>query len=223
MKKILSLLLCGAILVGFTACEKKEKFDSTPKNNGHEYVDLGLSSGTLWATCNIGATSPEGYGDYFAWGETNTKSNFSWNSYKFISGSSNVTKYNYTDEKFILDLADDVASVKWGGDWRIPSTIEMMELLEECTWTETTLNGVNGFNVVGPNGKSLFLPSAGYYMFNSLDYAGENGAYWLSVPDTDEIMEAARLSWYSGGYPSCDFVARYIGKTIRAICSPYPL
>jgi len=155
---------------------------------GHEYVDLGLPSGTLWATCNVGASNPEDYGNYYAWGEKTTKSNYDWDTYKWCNNSSsgvNLTKYNNdssngtVDNKTVLELEDDVAYVNWGGDWRMPTRSELNELKDNCTWTETTQNGVNGRKVTGPNGNSIFLPAAGYYYENSLYYA-DHGFYWSS-------------------------------------------
>lgn len=139
--------------------------------NGHKYVDLGLPSGLKWATCNVGANNPwENVGCYYAWGETEEKSNYdwSWSTYKWCNGSSdNMTKYctdsdwGRVDNKTVLDPQDDVAHVKWGGSWRMPTKAELDELCYNCTWTWTTQNEVNGYKVTGPNGNSIFLPAAG--------------------------------------------------------------
>lgn len=156
--------------------------------NGHEYVDLGLLSGTLWATCNVGANAPEEAGDYFAWGETAPKSDYSWETYKWCKGSSTtLTKYctyssygnnGFTDDKTELDLADDAAYVNWGADWCMPSFFQIDELKQQCQWTKTTLNGVDGYTVTGCNGNSIFLPKAGYRNKNTLKDAGSLGAIW---------------------------------------------
>ena len=119
--------------------------------NGHEYVDLGLPSGNLWATCNVGAESPEDYGDYFAWGETEPKECYSQDNYKWYVGTS-YTKYNNTDKKTTLELSDDAANVNWGGDWRMPTRAEHEELTNHCSWTWTTINNINGYMI-------NFLPS----------------------------------------------------------------
>ena len=127
-----------------------------------EYVDLGLS--VKWATFNVGATSPEDYGDYFAWGETEPKETYSWATYKWCDGtSSNITKYNSADGKTVLDLDDDAAYVNWGDKWRMPTKEECQELLDKCTWKEETRNGINGHIVTGPNGNSIFIPTTGYH------------------------------------------------------------
>ena len=120
----------------------------------HDYVDLGLPSGTLWATCNVGASAPEEYGDYFAWGEITPKNIYDWSTYKWCNGSENsITKYctnseygynGFRDGKKQLDLEDDAAYVYWGSHWRIPTEDQLDELIDECTWTWTTQNGING-------------------------------------------------------------------------------
>jgi hypothetical protein len=153
----------------------------------HECVDLGLPSGLLWATYNVGATKPEEYGSYYAWGETEEKENYNWSTYKWCNGNSKtLTKYcinsNYgtVDNKTVLDLEDDVAHVKWGSDWRMPTREEYKELCNNCTWTWTTLNGVNGYRVTGSNGNSLFLPAVGGNYGTEVEYSGLFGCYWSS-------------------------------------------
>lgn len=122
----------------------------------HEYVDLGLPSGTLWATTNIGATNPEDSGDCFAWGETETKEDYSWSTYKYGRGA-NFTKYNQTDGLTELELEDDAAHVLWGDAWVIPTKTQWYELNKNCTWSWGTVNGITGYTVSG-NGNSIFLP-----------------------------------------------------------------
>lgn len=152
--------------------------------DSHEAVDLGLPSGLKWSTCNIGASSPEDYGDYFAWGETDTKSSYSsWSDYWWCNGSSTtLTKYNsnssygIVDNKTHLELEDDAAHVNWGESWRMPTYSEMIELKTQCTWTWTTQNDINGYKVIGPNGNSIFFPAAGA----NLEGVGSSGSYWSS-------------------------------------------
>ena len=163
------------------------------RDNGHsvrlvhdtivpEAVDLGLS--VKWATFNVGATSPEDYGDYFAWGETETKENYNWATYKWCEGTStNMTKYNAEDGKTILEPADDVAQVYWGEKWRMPSKEEVDELTQQCNWIWTTHNNVNGYKVTGPNGNSIFLPAAGYKGGGPTYPAGEDGLYWTNTTE----------------------------------------
>ena len=165
------------------------KVDSISMIAGHEYVDLGLS--VKWATCNVGASKPEEYGDYFAWGETKPKSEYSdWN-------------YSYYTDPTILPLSADAARANWGGSWRMPTREEQDELRQQCTWTWTTQNGVNGYKVTGTNGNSIFLPAAGCRYDSSLDDAGSLGYYWSSSLNTGNPGGA----WYV--YFVSDSVHRY--------------
>ena len=195
-----------------------------PDANGYEYVDLGLSSGLLWATMNVGADSPEDYGDYFAWGETEPKDEYNWSTYKWCEGSNDTqTKYcthsyyGTVDNKTILELSDDAANANWGGDWRMPTKAEQEELVEECTWDWTTQNGVNGYKVTSKtNGNSIFLPATGYHYFSDLYDAGSSGLYWSSSLLTGYSYDAYVLNfnsslvdWYSG--------YRYYGLSVRPV------
>ena len=120
------------------------------ETNGHECVDLGLPSGTLWATCNVGATNPEGYGDYFAWGETANKEKYKWSTYFDTNNfGKTYTKYYNNGGKTVLDPEDDAAHVNWGGSWRMPTKAEWQELIDNCTWTWTTDYKGDGSNVAG--------------------------------------------------------------------------
>jgi hypothetical protein len=150
--------------------------ETSGMENGHEWVDLGLS--VKWATCNVGAMQPEEYGGYFAWGEVDPKVKYDWDSYKHHS-----TKYTSSDNKTILDPEDDAATVNWGGSWRMPTKEEFDELINNCTWTLGTLNGVDGYNVTGSNGNSIFLPAAGT-MADNYQNNEEYGCYWLSLVDS---------------------------------------
>ena len=196
----------------------------TTKNstvNGYEYVDLGLS--VKWATCNVGATKPEEYGDYFAWGETEPKEVYDWSTYKWCSGSYyTLTKYctsssyGTVDNKETLDLSDDAARANWGGNWRMPTRAEQGELREQCTWTWTTQNGVNGYKVTSKiNGKSIFLPAAGYRRSSLLD-AGSYGDYWSSSLSTNSPVSSYHLSFYSSGV-GWDNNNRYYGQSVRPV------
>ena len=155
-------------------------------------VDLGLS--VYWATCNLGASKPEEYGNYYAWGETETKSDYSWSNYKFGSSHSGpLSKYNTmgshgstVDNKTVLEPQDDAARFKLGGTWRIPTDEEWTELWTSCTWIWTTENGVNGYKVTGPNGNSIFLPAAGLLEDTSLINVSSRGHYWSSCLKTND-------------------------------------
>jgi len=195
---------------------------SKPMNNGHEYVDLGLS--VKWATMNIGASSPEDYGDYFAWGETTTKSTCDWSTYKWCKGSYNtMTKYctssdyGTVDNKTVLDLADDAANANWGGNWRMPTNAEQDELRNNCTWTWTTQNGVNGYKVTSKtNGNSLFFPAAGYWG-TSLNHAGSYGRYWSRSLSTSYSYSAWDMYFDSSGVDTSSY-GRYYGRSVRPVC-----
>ena len=204
---------------------------ATGTSNGHEWVDLGLS--VKWATCNIGASSPSAYGDYYAWGETSTKSSYTWENYRFrTSGDSydNVkfNKYNTqsdrgsVDNRTTLELSDDVARQKWGGSWRMPTVKEFQELIDNCTWTWTTMNGVNGYKVTskksGYSSRSIFLPAAGRRYDTSLDYAGERGTYWSSSLFAGQPYSALGLSFSSGGHYAGYNGLRYSGQSVRPVC-----
>ena len=162
-----------------------------------EAIDLGLS--VKWANVNVGAISPEDYGDYFAWGETEPKKEYLLLNYKFKLGtdykclfSKYITKSSYgtVDNKTVLDPEDDAAHVNWGGSWRMPTDEECDELINNCTWTWTTENGVKGIKLTGPNGKSIFLPAAGYRYDADLVRAGSDGYYWSSSLDTVDPARA---------------------------------
>ena len=161
----------------------------------HEFVDLGLPSGLLWATCNVGADTPEGYGDYYAWGETTPKETYEWSTYQYCMGSGNtLTKYcndasygynGFTDDLTTLLPEDDAATANWGTGWRMPTYDEWQELFDNTTHTWTTQNGVNGRLFTAPNGNTLFLPAAGSPDFSLFYPAGSWGLYWSSSLDTD--------------------------------------
>lgn len=175
------------------------KEEEVPDYNGHEYVDLGLS--VKWATCNIGANSPEESGDYFAWGEVKPKEYYDWSTYKYCEGTLNtLTKYNHVedrggvvDNKEFLDPEDDAAVVNWGGSWRTPSREEWYELTNYCTIEFVTINEIRGIrftsNIEGYTDRSIFLPAAGY--MNKDSHLGDDdnktnsfnryGCYWLNA------------------------------------------
>ena len=194
----------------------------------HAYVDLGLPSGLLWATCNVGATNPEDYGDYFAWGETQPKNDYSWGTYQYCMGSDNtLTKYctnasygynGFTDNLTVLEAGDDAVTAHWGNGWRMPTQAEWQELLNNTTNIWTTQNGVNGRLFTATNGNSLFLPAAGYRSGTSLNGAGTVGYYWSSSLNTDDLGSAWDLSFGSG---SCGMSGsyRFRGFTVRPVRS----
>ena len=170
--------------------------------NGHEWVDLGLPSGTKWATCNVGAESPEDYGDYFAWGETEPKSSY----YE--------SNYTYSINPTELPLDKDAAHVNWGGDWRMPTKAEQDELWEKCTWVRGTMNGVEGYTVTGHNGKSIFLPTTGYRYNYDLEQEGATGYYWSSSIKPNDYSSAYYLRFGSNDLYRD---RRYFGLSVRPV------
>ena len=195
----------------------------TPPDN-HEWVDLGLPSGTLWATCNVGANAPEEYGDHFAWGETSPKEVYNWSTYQWCNGSMfTLTKYNtqsslgMVDNKTELDPEDDAAYVNWGPSWRTPTTDQQNELMDKCSWARTTQNGVHGFRVTGPNGNSLFLPAAGYRLGASVSEDGTEGWYWSSTSHAEDAGWAGRLYFWKGDVNGWASKQVYRGHSVRLV------
>ena len=177
-------------------------------HEGHEWVDLGLPSGLKWATCNVGASSPEEYGDYFAWGETTTKSTYT---------EDNCASYEKSWSDIGGDSSRDAATANWGGDWRLPTKAEYQELLDNCTWEWTTQNGHNGYKVTSKkNGQSIFLPAADLRYGADEDYVGSNGGYWSSTPDESSTYYAYVL-YFDEDYPDVDWGSRYFGRSVRPV------
>ena len=227
-KTITAIMLIIAIIYA-TGCKKNNE----PNNgtyNGHDYVDLGLPSGTLWATCNVGADNPEDYGDYFAWGETQPKITYDWSTYQYCNGDYNqLTKYcsqsdfgidGFTDNLKTLLEDDDAATANWGEGWRTPTSKEWSELLTRCTPTSTTINGMKGCLLTARNGNSIFLPAASRRDDESRNL-GDDGSYWSSsinnnYPDNAKGFNFI-LSW--NDYDLYDDLSRYVGRSVRAVRS----
>lgn len=197
-----------------------KSFEKTRDENGYECVDLGLS--VLWATFNVGAESPEDYGDYFAWGETETKSTYNWSTYKYCNGSyTTMTKYcndseygynGFTDTLTTLLPDDDVAHVRWGGSWRMPTLSECQELVDNCDWTWTSQNGVKGYKVTSrvDSCRSIFLPAAGQIL--SFSY------YLSSTLFKGDPSEACYLFFSESGRGSGS-ISRCSGRSVRPVCA----
>jgi len=210
-----------------TAYGSEVSFTTSGGGGGHTYVDLGLPSGLLWATCNVGANSPEDYGDYFAWGETQPKSDYSWATYQYCMGSLNtLTKYctnaslgynGFTDNLTTLLPEDDAATANWGSGWRMPTEEEWQELYNNTTVIWTTQNGVNGLRFIASNGNSLFLPAAGYYYETSFSSAGTHGLYWSSSLCTSGPDFAWFLCFNSAGYCWMNSDERGNGNSVRPV------
>ena len=154
--------------------------------DGVEAVDLGLPFGTLWANMNVGATSPEGFGSFYAWGETMTKANYEWDTYEFYEEinlfETAMTKYSPSvDSKTVLDASDDAATANWGGKWRMPTYEEMKEMIDNTSKEWTTINGVTGRKFTALNGNSIFLPATGMNYLGQIQLRNSGGCYWSST------------------------------------------
>ncbi|MBE6346346.1 MAG: DUF1566 domain-containing protein [Lentimicrobiaceae bacterium] len=185
--------------------DKAEKAQTHGNINGHEYVDLGLS--VKWATCNVGANKPEDYGNYYAWGETSTKSSYT---------ESNSKTYGKQMYDIKGNSQYDAARANWGGSWRLPTKTECQELVDRCTWKWTTQNGVNGYKVTGPNGNSIFLSAAGRRYESSLYGAGELGYYWSSTP-IDGYDNNASYIFFNSVNTYMNNYNRYYGRSVRPV------
>ena len=201
--------LCSLLFVACNDNEPNSLKDLSGNGtlNGHDYVDLGLPSGTLWDTCNVGASSSEKYGDYFAWGETESKLYYDQSTYKFYNEGDELTKYcndsdeeenGFVDYKTELDASDDVATAKWGKNWRMPSILELEELMDECSWTEETINGVRGYQISSSNGNHIFLPAANSRYEDSVGNSGNCGFYWSKTLLKESPKAAHILSFVFG-------------------------
>lgn len=190
MKKNIFIALVGMIMLVIAQHAQAQVVQKSVigSANGHEYVNLGLPSGTLWATCNIGATKPEENGSYFAWGETKAKNAYNWASYKYANGNEEkLTKYcdnssygnnGFSDYRTILQADDDAAAVNWGNGWHMPTQEQWEELINNTTNKWTTQNGVKGYLFTAKNGQTLFLPAAGYRQGSKKIRVGSYGSYW---------------------------------------------
>lgn len=218
---VVAAVVIIAVGVGVWANMPREAVTVSGNYNGHDYVDLGLPSGTLWATCNVGASSPEQSGDYFAWGETKPMSTYNnWSTY-FDTNDDGETfqKYNNEGGKTELDASDDAATANWGEGWRMPSEEQIDELYGKCSWTWTQKNGVDGYEVKSKtNGSSLFLPAAGCYLESESSFygAGSHGDYW-----SRSLSARYSSSAYFMGFGIGDFgryyYFRYCRKPVRPV------
>jgi len=243
MKKYITFfsyaLLASAMTFTLVACGDDEDNSSavpdtrTEAGKAAQMVDLGLPSGTLWADRNVGASKPEAYGSYFAWGETAPKSDYSWSTYKHGEEWDQLTKYctryecgkdGYTDKFIELELQDDAAQVNWGGNWRMPSFEQIKELYNNTdnTWVSNFEGtGVSGrkFTNKKDSSKFIFLPAAGYRSVTSLYSAGSYGYYWSRTLNAGSPLYAYELYFYSGSvtWHSGD---RDSGNTVRPVVAP---
>ncbi len=195
--------------------------------DGHKFVDLGLPSGILWAETNIGAETEADEGNFFAWGETDMtrKESYAWETYEYGASASDLSKYNATDGKTVLDTEDDAAYVNWGASCRMPTTEEFEELSnsDNCTWAFTSRKTSSGSTMKGfritstTNGNVIFLPAAGFYLKDKLSCQGQNGYYWTNMLKT---VNYAYYFYSESTQRSIDNFFRYYGRTIRPVAEP---
>ena len=218
--KMFAIATVVMMSMAFTACSSDDD-DSKPNPDAVEYVNLGLPSRIKWAKCNLGANKPEEYGNYYAWGETKPKTTYNWSNYKWMQqGKSEwiyITKYTIADGKILLEPGDDAATAKLGSPWRIPTLTDMQELIDNCDWEWTEVNGVKGCKATGPNGNSIFLPAAGYYADSKLNDKGTRGAYWSGSHSGSITYNANDLDFFSNNPPSLNHDSRMFGLSVRPV------
>ena len=232
LTKIIAALILTIAIVCSTGCKKNNE----PNNgtyNGHDYIDLGLPSGTLWAICNVGAANPEDYGSYFAWGETQPKTIYSESNYKYSHGCYNqLTKYcsqsdfghnGFTDKLTTLESSDDAATTNWGEGWSTPTNKQWVELLTKCSHSWTTRNGVKGCLFTGRNGNTIFLPAASSRSDEDSRNVGDDGSYWSSSLNKG-FPEYAKGFKFIISFDDCDLyddLGRCSGRSVRPVCSSH--
>lgn len=182
----------------------------------HDYVDLGLS--VKWATCNVGASRFTDYGDYFAWGETEPKEDYSWVTYRWGDGTGEtINKYGISiDYVFVLESLDDAATVNWGKSWRMPTIFELQDLENKCTWEWKIINGVNGYKITAKNNNWIFLPAAGKRFGTSSGDVGSGCHYWSSSVD-ERNSNIAYYLYFSSNIKSTLYSRRYYGYSVRPV------
>ena len=222
--KFLYLGIIGISLFAVQSCSSDDNEEALEPTqvNGHEVVDLGLS--VKWATCNIGAATPTECGNYYAWGETTTKNNYYWETYKWCNGDNeSLTKYCNTDGLTVLSSSDDVATVKWGNKWRTPTTKEYEELFRRCEVEWTKKDNVNGCLVTGPSGKSIFLPAAGFRSLTDLRRNGTYGPYLTATLYSNGDQDCAYIFTFEQNKSIKEewgifWGLRCFGFPVRAVC-----
>lgn len=200
-------------------------YTTCPDENHPHLIDLGLPSGTLWACCNVGATTPEGYGGYYAWGETSEKSVYNEVTYQYCTGTDSDGDGWYDSNKQYQNIGSDiagtqydVATVKWGSGWCMPSNAQHEELISNTTSEWTTVNGINGRKFTGSNGGTIFLPAAGDRWGSDLYLVGSYGYYWSSSLYESYPSDAWYLN-FNSGYVYTSNYFRFYGQSVRPVRS----
>ncbi len=211
-----ALIIINYILGKFNPedAQQPQSYLACPDDHHPHLIDLGLPSGTKWACCNVGATTPESYGGYYAWGETEEKDTYTWSNYIHCDGSQETCHDLGSD---IASTQYDVAHVKWGGSWVMPSREQIDELLSNCTFEWTTMSGVNGEKFTSKaNGGSIFLPAAGFHV-SSFFFAGSNGNCWSSTQDPLNAGDAIYLKFNSDESGTDGYYGRHYGRSVRPV------
>ena len=211
MKKMFPVFALGALMMFVASCEKETEIENKEEQGTEnadtflvEAVDLGLS--VKWASYNVGAKSPEDYGGYYAWGETEEKDSYDSANYYWENEGSNISGTSY-----------DVAHVKWGGSWRMPTLDEIIELGTKCFWEWTTVNGVSGYKVTGSNDNYIFLPASGSRFGTEVYSRGLGGFYWSGSPGEEGSSGAYHLGFGSSVYSYYYDDGCYCGRTVRPV------
>lgn len=231
MKKVMKVtaLLVMVGLLFSTGLKAQENSGSEDVYIEHDFVDLGLPSGTLWAKCNVGSDTPEGFGDYFSWGETESKTKYTLMNYKYYhrGGVNQLTKYcnstdygykRFIDNLIVLEDDDDVATVVWGKDWRIPTKEEWNELCQNTINVWTTQNDVNGWLFTADNGNSIFLPAAGCCEASDVLDVSNYGYYWSKTLSTESPW-GAWYFYFSLNGNNIYYYRRHLGQSVRPVRS----
>ena len=221
LRMFVFVALVPALSISLVSCDPSdEELDKV-----YVAVDLGLS--VKWAACNVGAESPEGLGAYYAWGELAEKDSYVWTEYKWSKTDGDNykivikyctnSKYGDVDNKSVLEPEDDIAHVKWGGSWRMPTKEEFKELREKCTSEWVSVNGINGYKFTGPNGNSIFLPASGSRTYEyQIDGEGSDGNYWTSSLSGTCFM-ASSVSFSDKETPRQMNTSRWAGLSVRPV------
>ena len=214
-----SCLLMMAIPCTFLTSCKDDKEDGPDPNPGpddsYAYVDLGLPSGLLWAQYNVGANAIEELGGYYAWGETEEKTSYTFDNYKYLDADGECEDIGNN----ISGTEYDVAHVKWGGKWRMPTGVEVQELINSCTWVRDSYRGVECWVATGPNGNKIIFPKAGYYLNgDEISYPGQNGSYWSATANSLDQNTAYYL--VMGSNYRYDYTWKPGGQSVRAVRDP---
>lgn len=192
-----------------TSYGEEVAFTTLDPYNGYEYVDLGLPSGTKWATCNVGAASPEEIGNYYAWGDPKIKIQYL---------AENCSTFGVELGDISANAEYDIATAMWGGAWRMPTEAEARELKDNCKFEWDAVNNVAGAVVTGPNGNKIFLPAGGFATESNIDFAESEGAYWTSSPDpTDPLFYSCFLYFYNNNFTNIGWFSRYAGLLVRPV------